>query len=233
VSTVTPLAVRMPDHPEGVDPGVYEGIIAALKADRPATFAASVAQFAGPSDGVSPELSDLDRAAVPARLEVPLRQRDTWLMAAGFAPVYGDRSIDDPSFEAVRFAIDVTMEAHKPFPAFAIDRHWNVVASNRALPELYVGVDPKLLEPPVNVLRLSLHPSGLAPRILNLQQWSEHLLGRLRRELESTADPRLESLHEEALAYGARPRRTRSTRRCRLRWPFRYRSTRSSASFRF
>jgi transcriptional regulator with XRE-family HTH domain len=136
-------------------------------------------------------------------LDVPLRQRNTWLMAAGFAPVYGDRSMDDASFEAVRFAIDVTLEAHKPFPAFAIDRHWNVVVSNRALPELYVGVDPQLLEPPVNVLRLSLHPAGLAPRILNLREWSEHLLGRLRRELELTADPRLESLHEEALAYRA------------------------------
>lgn len=136
-------------------------------------------------------------------LDVPLRQRNTWLMAAGFAPVYGDRPIDDPSFEAVRFAIDVTLEAHKPFPAFAIDRHWNVVASNRALPELYVGVAPELLQPPVNVLRLSLHPAGLAPRILNLRQWSEHLLGRLRRELEQTADPRLEALHEEALGYRA------------------------------
>jgi transcriptional regulator with XRE-family HTH domain len=136
-------------------------------------------------------------------LDVPLRQRNTWLMAAGFAPIYGDRSMDDPSFEAVRFAIDVTLEAHKPFPAFAIDRQWNVVASNRALPELYIGVAPELLQPPVNVLRLSLHPSGLAPRILNLPQWSEHLLARLRRELELTADPRLESLHEEALAYRA------------------------------
>jgi transcriptional regulator with XRE-family HTH domain len=136
-------------------------------------------------------------------LDVPLRQRNTWLMAAGFAPIYGDRSMDDPSFEAVRFAIDVTLEAHKPFPAFAIDRHWNVVASNRALPELYIGVAPELLQPPVNVLRLSLHPSGLAPRILNLPQWSEHLLARLRRELELTADPRLEALHEEALAYRA------------------------------
>jgi transcriptional regulator with XRE-family HTH domain len=134
-------------------------------------------------------------------LDVPLRQRNVWLVSAGFAPVYGDRSIDHPSFEAVRFAIDITLESHKPYPAFAIDRNWNVVASNKALPELYVGVAPELLEPPVNVLRLSLHPAGLAPRILNLPEWTEHLVGRLRRELEMSADPRLESLYEEAFGY--------------------------------
>jgi transcriptional regulator with XRE-family HTH domain len=138
-------------------------------------------------------------------LDLPLRQRNIWLVASGFAPRFGDGSLDDPPFEAVRSAIASTLEAHKPFPAFAIDRHWDIVASNAALPELYEGVAPELLRSPVNVLRLSLHPSGLAPRILNLDEWRAHLLGRLRREIELTADPRLESLMQEASAYGLRP----------------------------
>jgi transcriptional regulator with XRE-family HTH domain len=140
-------------------------------------------------------------------LEVPLRQRNAWLVAAGYAPMFDDRSIDAPSFEAARMAIDATLEAHKPFPAFAVDRHWDMVASNAALPELYVGVAPELLRPPVNVLRLSLHPAGLAPRIANLHQWSAHLLHRLRREIELTADPRLEALYAEARAYRLPPAR--------------------------
>ncbi len=124
-------------------------------------------------------------------LDVPLRERNVWLVAAGFAPSFADRALDDPSLDAVRSAIDATIEAHKPFPAFAIDRRWNVVASNAALPELYEGVLPELLERPVNVLRLTLHPGGLAPRILNLDEWADHLL---------TADPRLEALLREALS---------------------------------
>jgi hypothetical protein len=95
-------------------------------------------------------------------------------------------------------AIGHTITAHKPFPAFAIDRQWNVVASNAALPELYEGVSTELLQPPVNVMRLSLHPAGLAPRILNLDAWADHLLTRLRREVELTADPRLCDLLREA-----------------------------------
>jgi transcriptional regulator with XRE-family HTH domain len=134
-------------------------------------------------------------------LDVPLRQRNAWLGAAGFAPIYGDRLLADPSLEAARLAINFTLEAHKPFPAFAIDRHWNVVASNAALPELYEGVSAELLEDPINVLRLSLHPQGLAPRIVNLDAWRAHLFTRLRREIEVTADARLESLMAEAQRY--------------------------------
>ena len=93
-------------------------------------------------------------------LDLPLRERNIWLVAAGFAPSFGDRALEDPSFEAVRSAIESTLEAHKPFPAFAINRHWEIVASNAALPELYEAVAPELLKPPVNVLRLSLHPQG-------------------------------------------------------------------------
>jgi transcriptional regulator with XRE-family HTH domain len=134
-------------------------------------------------------------------LDIPLRERNVWLVAAGFAPSFADRTFQDPSLDAVRSAIETTLEAHKPFPAFAIDRQWNIVASNAALPELYEGVAPDLLKPPVNVLRLTLHPRGLAPRILNLDEWADHLLARLRRETELTADPRLEALLREAEAF--------------------------------
>ena len=144
-------------------------------------------------------------------LDVPLRERNVWLVAAGFASSFADRALEDPSLDAVRSAIDATLEAHKPFPAFAIDRRWNVVASNAALPELYEGVLPELLERPVNVLRLTLHPGGLAPRLLNLDEWAEHLLTRLRRELELTADLRLEALLREAeLLYKPASNRRRS-----------------------
>jgi transcriptional regulator with XRE-family HTH domain len=131
-------------------------------------------------------------------LEVPLRERNVWLVAAGFAPTFGETALGDAPLDVVRSAIEATIEAHKPFPAFAIDRYWNVVASNAALPELYEGVRSDLLQSPVNVLRLTLHPDGLAPRILNLDIWAAHLLARLRREVELTADLRLRDLLKEA-----------------------------------
>ncbi|MBA8903886.1 helix-turn-helix domain-containing protein [Phyllobacterium sp. P30BS-XVII] len=133
-------------------------------------------------------------------LDIPLRERNVWLIAAGFAPVFHETPLHDPSIQPLLSAIGRTIEAHKPFPAFAIDRHWNVVASNAALQELYEGVSAELLEPPVNVMRLSLHPDGLAPRIFNLDDWADHLLTRLRREVELTADPRLCDLLKEAEA---------------------------------
>jgi len=131
-------------------------------------------------------------------LDIPLREQNVWLVAAGFAPVFREAPLRDASFQPLLSAIERTIEAHKPFPAFAIDRQWNVVASNAALQELYEGVSAKLLEPPVNVMRLSLSPDGLAPRILNLDAWADHLLTRLRREVELTADPRLYDLLKEA-----------------------------------
>jgi len=135
------------------------------------------------------------------RLEVPLRERNLLLVSAGFAPVFGQRPLEDPALRAARDAIGVVLEAQKPFPAFALDRHWNIVATNGALPELYDGVAPELLQSPVNVLHLSLHPSGLAPRIENLAEWRAHLLSRLRRQIELTADPALKALMEEAAGY--------------------------------
>ena len=93
------------------------------------------------------------------------------------------------------------LEGLKPYHAFALDRHWNIVASNRALQPKYEGVDPKLLERPVNAMRLSLHPNGLAPRIENLAEWRGHLLHRLRAQVELTADPVLAALLKEVSSY--------------------------------
>jgi transcriptional regulator with XRE-family HTH domain len=134
-------------------------------------------------------------------LDIPLRERNVLLVAAGFAPIFRERSLHDHELEAARRAIELVLEAQKPFPAFALDRHWQIVATNGALPELYAGVAAELLQPPVNVLRLSLHPSGLAPRIANLAEWRAHLLSRLRRQIDLTADPVLVELLREVSAY--------------------------------
>jgi transcriptional regulator with XRE-family HTH domain len=134
-------------------------------------------------------------------LRIPARERNVLLVAAGYAPIFAERALDDPALRAARKAIDLVLEAQKPYPAFALDRAWNVVASNAALPELYVDVAPALLKPPVNVLRLSLHPEGLAPRIENLAEWRAHLLARLKQQIELTADPVLIELQREAAAY--------------------------------
>jgi transcriptional regulator with XRE-family HTH domain len=138
-------------------------------------------------------------------LDIPLRERNALLMSAGFAPVFAERRLDDAALKSAREAIELVLAAQKPFPAFAIDRHWNMAASNGALPQLYEGIAPELLEPPVNVLRLSLHPDGLAPRIANLAEWRAHLLFRLRRQVELTGDSTLAALLREASAYPAPP----------------------------
>jgi transcriptional regulator with XRE-family HTH domain len=138
------------------------------------------------------------------RLEVPMRERNVLLVAAGYAPVFPESDLASPELIAVREAVDIILEGHKPYPAFALDRHWNIVASNGALPQLYEGVDPALLAPPVNVIRLSLHPNGLAPRIANLGEWRGHALARLRRQVELTADPVLIALMADMKTYSAR-----------------------------
>jgi transcriptional regulator with XRE-family HTH domain len=130
-------------------------------------------------------------------LGLPLRERNVLLLAAGYAPAYPQRPLDDPAFAEARAGIEALLRAHEPFPALAIDRHWTLVAANRAVAPLLTGVAPALLQPPVNVLRLSLRPDGLAPRILNLPEWRAHLLARLRREVEMTADVRLIALLRE------------------------------------
>src|SRR5581483_898097 len=135
------------------------------------------------------------------QLEVPLRERNQLLLAAGYAPRYGARSLDDPEMVAIRDALGRLLASHEPYPALAIDRGWHLVASNSALGPLLEGIDDALLQPPVNVMRLALHPDGLAPRILNLGEWRAHLLHRLDRQIALTGDAPLRALREELATY--------------------------------
>jgi transcriptional regulator with XRE-family HTH domain len=136
-----------------------------------------------------------------AQLEVPLRERNQLLLAAGYAPRYSSRSLDDPELAPIRDALGRVLAGHEPYPAIAVDRAWNLVMSNSALGPLLEGVAPELLVPPVNCMRLALHPDGLAPRILNLADWRGHLLHRLVRESQLTGDAEVADLYEEMLGY--------------------------------
>jgi transcriptional regulator with XRE-family HTH domain len=135
------------------------------------------------------------------QLEVPLRERNQLLLAAGYAPRYGARGLEDTEMAPVRDAVGRVLAGHEPYPAIAVDRHWNLVASNGALGPLLEGAAPDLLVPPVNCMRLALHPAGLAPRILNLGEWRAHLLHRLERQIALSADPELGELLEELKGY--------------------------------
>ncbi|HEX6210900.1 MAG TPA: helix-turn-helix transcriptional regulator [Methylomirabilota bacterium] len=137
------------------------------------------------------------------RLDVPLRERNALLAAAGFAPVFAERPMTDPALQPARQAIELLLAAHEPYPALAVDRHWTLVTANRAVAPLLAGIDRALLEPPVNVLRLSLHPRGLAPRIVNAAEWRAHVLDRLRRQVALTADRALVALLNEVRALPA------------------------------
>jgi transcriptional regulator with XRE-family HTH domain len=137
------------------------------------------------------------------RLEVPLRERNRLLTAAGFAPMFAERTLDDPALKSAREAIDLVLKGHEPYPALAVDRHWTLVSYNRAVPPLLEGVAPELLKPPLNVLRLSLHPDGLAKRIVNLGQWRAHLLARLRQQVSVSGDSLLADLMAELRGYPA------------------------------
>ncbi len=134
------------------------------------------------------------------RLDVPLRERNELLLAAGFAPAYARRGLDSPDLAVVTRALDLVLTAYEPFPALVVDRAWELVTANTSVALLLDGVAPHLLEPPANVLRLSLHPDGLAPRIANLPQWRAHVLHRLGREAHLTGDPGLAALHRELCA---------------------------------
>jgi transcriptional regulator with XRE-family HTH domain len=131
------------------------------------------------------------------QLDVPLRERNALLLAAGFAPVYGQRDLDDEAMGPARAALERVLAGYDPAPALAVDGHWGLVAANRPVSVLLRDVAPELLAPPVNVLRLSLHPDGLAPRIVNLPQWRGHVLDRLARQAAQTQDPALAALHAE------------------------------------
>ncbi len=137
------------------------------------------------------------------RLDVPLRDRNALLVAAGFAPLYSEHGLDSPAMRAARKAVELVLTGHEPFPALAIDRHWTLVAANRAVAPLLDGVAAELLAPPVNVLRLSLHPRGLAGRIGNWAQWRAHVLSRLTRQIDGSADPVLAALRDELQGYPA------------------------------
>ena len=134
-------------------------------------------------------------------LEVPLRERNDLLAAAGFAPVYPQRPLDAPEMRSVRAAVDQILEGHEPYPAVAADRWWNVLAANRPIAALTAAVDPALLGPPLNVYRVTLHPDGLAPLIVNLPELAYHLVERLRHDARTTGDPQLLALLDEVEAY--------------------------------
>jgi transcriptional regulator with XRE-family HTH domain len=136
-------------------------------------------------------------------LELPLRGRNAMLIAAGFAPSFPERPLDNPSSPEALQLVQRILDAHLPFPALAVDRHWQLVTGNPAAGALMAAVAPHLLESPVNVLRVSLHPEGLAPRIANLADWKRHILGRLRHQIQQSGDEVLEQLASELRAYPA------------------------------
>jgi transcriptional regulator with XRE-family HTH domain len=137
------------------------------------------------------------------RLEVPLRARNALLVAAGYAPLFRERPLSDPQLGAAREAVERVLKGHEPYPAIAVDRHWTIVAANGALAPLVASASPALLAPPVNALRLSLHPDGIASSIVNWHSWRAHLLARLQRQVEVSGDATLAALHDELAGYPA------------------------------
>jgi transcriptional regulator with XRE-family HTH domain len=137
------------------------------------------------------------------RLDVPLRARNTLLVAAGYAPLYRERALADPQLAAARRAVDLVLKGHEPYPALAVDRHWTMVAANAAFAPLVASAHAQRLAPPVNVLRLSMHPQGLADVIDNWHEWRAHLLARLRRQIDVSGDATLAALFAELEAYPA------------------------------
>jgi transcriptional regulator with XRE-family HTH domain len=146
------------------------------------------------------------------QLRVPFREQNRLLLAAGHAPAYPDRSFDDPDLAPVRDALDLILSGHEPYPAVAVDRAWNMVAANRAMLALteMVEIDPELLEPPINVIRIGLHPRGLGPLFVNLGDWHAHWIKRLEQQLTATGDEQLAALIDEVAGYPAPEREARS-----------------------
>src|SRR5512132_3296884 len=135
------------------------------------------------------------------QLEVPLRDRNQLLLAAGYAPLYGERALDDPDMTPVREALELVLRGHEPYPAAVVDRWWEMVAANSGIALLTEGVAPELLAPPANVMRVALHPEGMAPRIVNFGEWRAHLLERLRHQASVTGDAALATLYDEVSGY--------------------------------
>jgi transcriptional regulator with XRE-family HTH domain len=162
-------------------------------------------------------------------LDVPLRDRNALLLAGGFAPAYPERGLAEPELTAVRTALTRVLAGHEPYPAVVVNRWWELVDANSGIALFTRHVRPVLLEPPVNVLRLSLHPDGMAPRIANLPEWRAHLLARLHRQAQATGDTRLAHLHDELKAYpGGESEQPQATD---VVVPLRYRGDREELSF--
>jgi transcriptional regulator with XRE-family HTH domain len=134
-------------------------------------------------------------------LELPLRDRNELLIAAGYAPEYRELAYEDPGLEPIRAAIDQVLAAHEPYPALVVDRHWELVTANRGLGLLTEGVAPHLLEPPANAMRIALHPEGMGPRVLNFGEWRHHVLRRVERQSRLTGEAAMAELREELFAY--------------------------------
>jgi transcriptional regulator with XRE-family HTH domain len=136
-------------------------------------------------------------------LDIPLRERNPLLLAAGYAPTYQATDFEAPEMASVRDAVERLLDAHDPYPAILVDRRWQLVSANAAAAVLVDGVAPELLAPPCNVLRTSLHPNGLAPRIVNIAQWSAHIIDNVRRQVAVTGDDELRALERELVGYAA------------------------------
>lgn len=134
-------------------------------------------------------------------LELSLRQRNDLLLAAGYAPVFEESALDDARIRPVRQALERIIEGHLPYPAVVVRPYGELVAANAAIAVLTDGAAPELLEPPVNVLRLALHPDGMARRVLNLADWARHILESLRSRSRRSPDPRLDALIDELIRY--------------------------------
>ncbi|MDQ0792891.1 helix-turn-helix domain-containing protein [Streptomyces sp. B1I3] len=134
-------------------------------------------------------------------LDVPVRERNALLVVAGYAPRFGQTALDDPAMDAVREALERLLQGYEPYPALVVDATYTVVAANRGMQLLLEGVSPELLAPPLNAMRITLHPMGLAPRILNLPEWRADLLAQMARQIALHRSPELRSLYDEVAAY--------------------------------
>jgi transcriptional regulator with XRE-family HTH domain len=139
------------------------------------------------------------------RLSMPLRARNRLLLSAGYAPLHPEAAFDAPELNEIRQTVEAILTGHMPFPAIAVDGRWTLLQANRAAKALFEEIDPSMLAPPINVLRLSLHPQGLAPRIKNLGEWRHHVLERLRVQIDGSGDPFLAELYGELSASPAPP----------------------------
>jgi transcriptional regulator with XRE-family HTH domain len=165
------------------------------------------------------------------QLEIPLRERNMLLLAGGYAPAYPEHELNSPPMSAVNEAINSVLEGHEPYPAVVVDRHWELVAANAAIAVLTEGSAGRLLEPPVNVLRLSLHPDGMAPRIANLGDWREHMLHRLAHQAQTTGDAQLRELHDELTGYPGGQSHATAGQSPAIVVPLRYRTAHGELSF--